>query len=102
MMKKLEMIDVWYIKRILIMSLWISEKGIKYILSPKRGMATDINAKYAQTLTAVGQSNWTGSFISPDIDHIEKSTTIGSNIPVKICMKNGKIIYFDGENFIDG
>lgn len=71
---------------------WISEKGVKYICDPKRGMCTDINADVAQTLTATGQSNWTGSFVSPDIDHLEKSSTIGSNEPTKIHLKNGEII----------
>lgn len=68
---------------------WISEKGVKYICNPKRGMSTDINADVAQPLTAVGQSNWTGSFISPDIDHLEKSSTIGSVEPTTIHLKNG-------------
>lgn len=83
------------------MSIWISNKGIKYILSPKRGMATDINADIAQTITAVGQNNWTGSFISPDIDYIEKDSTIGSQQPIKIHMNDGRIIYFDGINFYE-
>ena len=71
---------------------WISEKGVNYICSPKRGMCTDINANIAQPLTATGQSNWTGSFISPDIDSLEKSTTIGSKEPTKIHLKNGETI----------
>ena len=68
---------------------WISEKGVKYICDSKRGMCTDINADVAQTLTATGQSNWTGSFVSPDIDHLEKSSTIGSEMPTTIHLKNG-------------
>ena len=71
---------------------WISEKGVKYILSPKRGMCTDINPNVIQPLTAKGQSNWTGSFVSPDIDKLEKGTTIGSDTPVKIILKNGETI----------
>lgn len=68
---------------------WISEKGVRYICDPKRGMCTDINADVAQTITATGQSNWTGSFVSPDIEHLEKSKTIGSTEPVTIHLKNG-------------
>lgn len=65
---------------------YLSNKGIEYVLAPKRGMATDINANVCQPMTAKGQNNWTGSFISPDIDHIEKSTTIGSKEPTKIYL----------------
>lgn len=71
---------------------YLSEKGVKYILDSKRGMATDVNPNVAQPLTAKGQSNWTGSFISPDIDHIEKSTTLGSKEPTKVHLKNGETI----------
>lgn len=69
---------------------WISDKGVNYICSPKRGMCTDINADVCQPLTAKGQSNWTGSFISPDIEKLEKSSTIGSDEPTKILLKNGE------------
>lgn len=78
---------------------YVSEKGTKFILSPKRGMCTDVNADIAQPLTANGQANWTGSFISPDIESVEKSTVVGSIKPVKITLKNGDTVYFDGENF---
>ena len=71
---------------------WISEKGVKYILDPKRGMCTDINPDVIQPLTATGQSNWTGSFVSPDIESLEKSSTIGGKEPVNIKLKNGKTI----------
>lgn len=71
---------------------YVSEKGMKYILNPKRGMATDINADVAQPLTAKGQSNWTGSFISPDIERLEKSSTIGSAEPTKIHLRSGEMI----------
>ena len=71
---------------------YVSEKGMKYILDPKRGMATDINADVAQPLTAKGQSNWTGSFISPDIERLEKSSTIGSVEPTKIHLRSGEMI----------
>lgn len=80
-------------------SIWLSDRGGRFVLSPKRGMCTDINADICQTLTAKGQNNWTGSFISPDIDYLEKSTTIGSTQPVKIHMKNGNIYTFDGSEF---
>ena len=71
---------------------WLSEKGVKFVLDSKRGMCTDVNADISQTLTAKGQSNWTGSFISPDIEKIEKSTEIGSKEPVKIKLKSGEEI----------
>lgn len=71
---------------------WISEKGVKYILSPKRGMCTDINPDVIQPLTAKGQSNWTGSFVSPDIETLEKGSEIGGTEPVKIKLKNGDTI----------
>ena len=74
---------------------YISDKGVKYILDPKRGMCTDINADVAQTLTAKGQNNWTGSFISPDINSIEKSKTIGSKQATIIHLKNGETITSD-------
>lgn len=71
---------------------YLSDKGVKFVLDPKRGMCTDINADVAQTLTAKGQQNWTGSFISPDIDYIEKSSSIGSAEPTVIHLKNGETI----------
>lgn len=71
---------------------YVSEKGVKYIVDSKRGMATDINSDVCQPLTAVGNSNWTGSFISPNIDHLEKSTTIGGVEPTNIVMKTGETI----------
>ena len=52
-------------------------------------MATDVNADISQPLTAKGQANWTGSFVSPDIESIEKSSTIGSEEPTKINLKDG-------------
>lgn len=76
---------------------WISEKGVKYITDPKRGMCTDINADVAQPITAVGQSNWTGSFVSPDIDHLEKSSVIGSSEPTKVHLKNGECVTSDDD-----
>lgn len=80
-------------------SLWLSDKGIRYILAPKRGMATDINPDVAQPVTAVGQNNWTGTFISPEIDYIDRPTEIGGDVPTKIVLKNGRILYFDGLKF---
>jgi site-specific DNA-cytosine methylase len=71
---------------------YVSEKGVRFICSPKRGMATDVNAEISQPLTAKGQQNWTGSFISPDIESLEKSSTIGSTEPTKINLKNGEQI----------
>lgn len=71
---------------------YLSEKGVKYVLSPKRGMCTDINPDVIQPLTAKGQSNWTGSFVSPDIKEVKKSSTIGSTEPVQLILKNGTTI----------
>lgn len=71
---------------------YLSEKGKRYVCDPKRGMCTDINADVCQTLTATGQSNWTGSFVSPDIDRLEKSTNIGSEKPTLIHLKDGRTI----------
>lgn len=68
---------------------YLSEKGVKYVLNPKRGMCTDVNADIVQTVTAKGQSNWTGSFISPDIESLEKSSTIGSDEPTLIKKIDG-------------
>lgn len=76
---------------------YVSEKGVKFILDPKRGMLTDINPDVAIPLTRVGQRNWSGSFISPDIDHIEKSSTIGSKVPTDIYLKNGEKITSDDD-----
>ena len=69
---------------------YVSEKGVKFILAPKRGMATDGLTSVAIPLTKKGQTNWTGSFVSPDIDHIERSTTIGNEEPTQIVLKNGE------------
>lgn len=76
---------------------FVSERGVRFILAPKRGMQTDINPDVAIPLTKVGQRNWSGSFISPDIDHIEKSSTIGATEPVDIYLKNGEKITSDDD-----
>ena len=68
---------------------YLSEKGKKYVLSPKCGMATDINPDIAQTITAKGIKNWTGTFISDNIESINKSSTIGSEQPTKITLTDG-------------
>ena len=70
---------------------YLSEKGKKYVLSPKRGMVTDINPDIAQTITAKGIKNWTGTFISDNIESINKSSTIGSKQPTKITLTDGTI-----------
>lgn len=79
---------------------YVSDKGVRYITDPNRGMATDVNADVSQPITAKGQSNWTGSFISPDIDHIEKSTEIGGNDPCKIVMKDGTQYVNNGQDIV--
>lgn len=76
---------------------WVSAKGNKYITDPKRGMCTDINADICQPLTASGQKNWTGSFVSPDIECLEKNTEIGTREPTKIKLKNGETITSDDD-----
>jgi len=77
--------------------LYLSEKGVKYVLDPKRGMATDINADISQTVTAKGQQNWIGSFFSQDIETIEKNSTFGGKEPTKIHLKNGETITSDDD-----
>ena len=54
-------------------------------------MATDINPDIAQTITAKGIKNWTGTFISDNIESINKSSTIGSEQPTKITLTDGTI-----------
>jgi site-specific DNA-cytosine methylase len=73
-------------------NVYLSEKGKKFVCDPKRGMCTDINPNVCITLTAKGQANWTGSFVSPDIDYLEKSKTIGSTEPTLIHLKDGTTI----------
>ena len=72
---------------------YVSQKGCKYILSPKRGKWTTINPEFASTLTAVGQSNWIGSFISDNIDHIERGSKTRDT--TKVIMKNGDSYYVE-------
>jgi DNA (cytosine-5)-methyltransferase 1 len=81
---------------------WLSQKGVDYICDPKRGMATDVNPSVAQPVTAKGQANWTGSFISPDIESLEKSTEIGSKEPTKINLTNGETITSDQKDKMNG
>ena len=69
---------------------YLSEKGVRYVLAPKRGACTAINGEVSQTLTKKGQNNWTGTFISPDIDHIENPNNIGGTEPTRIYLKNGE------------
>lgn len=64
-------------------------------------MATDINPDIAQPITAVGQNNWTGTFISPEIEYIDRPSEIGGGVPTKIVLKNGKVLYFDGQQFVE-
>lgn len=78
---------------------YVSRKGVNYILSPKRGMCADVNPKVCQPLTAKGQANWTGSFISPDIDHIVRPRKIGGGTPTIIYMRNGAVYEYDGKHY---
>jgi DNA (cytosine-5)-methyltransferase 1 len=84
-------------KRSIPKEMYLSEKGKKYVCDPKRGMCTDINADICQTLTSKGQSNWTGSFVSPNIDRLEKSTLIGNTEPTIIHLKNGDTMTSDDD-----
>ena len=59
------------------MSLWLSQKGVDYVLHPKRGAFNLINPDVASTLTAKGQNNWIGTFIAPDVDHVEHEIKLG-------------------------
>lgn len=45
---------------------YVSEKAVKYIMDEERMKShyTDIDPDYAITVTAKGQNNWTGSFVS--------------------------------------
>lgn len=70
-----------------VVNVWLSDKGKSYVLDGKRGMATDVNSDVAQPVTT--QSNWTGSFISPDIEKVEKDSTIGKGEST-IILKNGE------------
>ena len=81
---------------------WLSQKGVNYVLDPKRGMCTDVNANVSQPLTAKGQNNWTGSFISPDIERVERTTEIGSKEPTKITLKNGEHITSEEKEKMNG
>lgn len=80
-------------------NLWLSKKGVNFVLAPKRGMCTSINGDIAQPLTAKGQNNWTGTFISPDIDHIVRSTEIGGSAPTVIYMIDGSVLTYDGTEY---
>lgn len=76
---------------------YLSEKGVKFVLDPKRGMITDVNPDVAIPLTVNGANKWFGSFVSPDIDHIERPTTIGNAEPTEIVLKNGEKITSDDD-----
>lgn len=80
-------------------SLWLSDKGIRCVLHPNRGMMTDINPAICQPIRVSGTQNWMGSFISPDIDHIKRSSELGGKEPTLIYMKSGEVFSFDGEQF---
>ena len=69
---------------------YLSNKGVDFVLAPERGMTTSINPTICQPLTACGQNNWNGSFISDDVSHLEKSSKIGGKSPVRIVMRSGE------------
>lgn len=81
------------------MSLWLSQKGVDYVLHPKRGAFNLINPDVASTLTAKGQNNWIGTFIAPDVDHVEHEIKLGGATPTVIYMKDGRVIIFDGAEY---
>ena len=80
-------------------TLWLSEKGIRYVLHPKRGGWTNINPDVCMSLTAKGQSNWIGTFISPEIDHIVREPKQGGRMPTEVYLKDGRKYRFDGERW---
>lgn len=72
----------------------LSNKGKRYILSPKRaGSWCLINPDIACCVNAKATSNWTGSFISPDIVSIKNRG--GQTI---IELANGEVYGFDGKS----
>lgn len=77
----------------------MSDKGIRYVLHPKRGGWTNINPNVCMSLTAKGQSNWIGTFVSPTIDTIQREPIQGGKTPTKVIMKDGTVYEFDGNNF---
>lgn len=79
------------------MSDWLSDKAVRYILSPKRGMCTDINPDISQPITAKGQMNWTGTFISPDIIRIDRNGEINGGGTTTIYLASGDVIEYDGK-----
>lgn len=84
------------------MSEWLSEKGVKFVLSPKRGMGTAINPEIATPNTAIGQTHWLGTFVSPDVAECKKSTEIGGKEPVKATLTDVPSVSVDTEgNIID-
>lgn len=76
---------------------YLSEKGVRLVLAPNRGMVTNVNPEVAIPLTVNGTQKWQGSFISPDIDHIERPTTIGNEMPTKIVLKDGETMTSDDD-----
>lgn len=49
---------------------FISLKGVEYILNPKRlGKYTNVNSDVSMPCTAVGQNNWTGTFIAEEYEN---------------------------------
>lgn len=83
-----------------LMEEWLSDKGVKYVLSPKRGSWTTINGDIAQCATAKGMQNWTGTFIAPDIESVEMQSAMGSKEPNKAMLNDGTSLSIDDEGNI--
>lgn len=79
-------------------NVWFSERGVKYILSPKRDGRCVVNPEIASTIMAGTANKWNGSFISPDCETI----SLDSSGMTKIIMPNGSAFYYDGTYFYEG
>lgn len=78
---------------------WLSRKAVDYILAPKRGAFNLINPPICSTITAKGQNNWIGTFISPDIDFVERDAKLGGEKPTVIHLVDGTVYEYDGKRY---
>lgn len=76
-------------------SIWLSEKGKRYILHPKRFKFCFVNPDIASTIAAVSCTNWQGTFVSPDVKNIEYKG--GQTV---ISLNDGTMYAFDGERWV--
>lgn len=78
------------------MKVWLSEKGIKYILNPKRGAWCLINPDISSAIMAKGMQQWNGTFISESCEYVERKDGV-----TKIVDIGGKVLYYDGDDFYE-